>query len=86
MQRTHVSIPEELVAEIDLLVGKRKRSEFFVEAAERELTRHRQRAAIAAAAGSWQAKDYPALAEAKGVEKFVRELRKEGDVRLKKQG
>ena len=85
-QRTHVSIPEAIVVEIDARVGKRRRSDFLVEAAVKELVRHRQIAAVELAAGSWKAKDYPELSTERGVSNFVRKMRREGDVRLKKQG
>lgn len=84
-QRTHVSIPEGIVIEIDALVGKRRRSEFLVQAAEKELVRHRQLAAVQATAGTWKTKDYPELSASKDVATFVRKMRKGGDVRLKKQ-
>jgi len=85
-QRTHVSIPEAILKEIDALVGQRRRSEFLVEAAVKELVRHRQMSALALAAGSWKAKDYPALSTDRGVKDCVRKMRREGDSRLKKQG
>ena len=39
--RTHVILPEKLVAEIDALVGQRGRSAFLAEVAEREVKRRR---------------------------------------------
>src|SRR3989304_1247745 len=51
-RRAHVVIAQELVAEIDRIVGKRQRSEFLAEAAERELRRQRQLEALPAAAGA----------------------------------
>ena len=85
-RRTHVSIPEGFVSEIDALVGKRGRSEFLVQAAEKELVRHRQMTAVQAAAGAWKTKDYPELNTSKDVADFVSKLRKGGDARLKQQG
>ena len=40
-QRTHIVLPEGLVAEIDSLVGPRGRSAFLVETARAELRRRR---------------------------------------------
>lgn len=40
--RTHVVLPEELIKQIDALVGKRGRSAFLAEIAEREIIRLRQ--------------------------------------------
>ena len=59
--RTHVIIPEQLIAQIDNHVGKRKRSQFLVEAATYELKRQRQLAALQAATGAWNLSDHPEL-------------------------
>jgi len=60
-KRTHVVIPKQLIAEIDTIVGKRGRSTFLTQAAERELLRRRQIEALKAAAGAWKNKDHPEL-------------------------
>ena len=44
--RTHISLPEDLVAEIDTLVGARKRSAFIEEAVRWKLINERQRQAL----------------------------------------
>ena len=81
--RTHVVIPAALMAEIDLLVGKRGRSQFLVQAAERQLLLARQKAALQQAAGSWKAKDHPELNN--GVDAYVKKMRAESEVRFLKQ-
>lgn len=81
-RRTHIVIPESLVSEIDRLVGKRGRSEFLTQAAEKELRRLQQIKALEGAAGAWKDKDHPELRS--GAAQWVRELRKEGDRRLRK--
>jgi hypothetical protein len=78
-RRTHIVIPQELVSEIDALVGKRGRSAFLTEAAEKELTRLRQIRALEAAVGSWKDRDHPELKE--GAAKWVRKLRRDYDRR-----
>lgn len=80
LQRTHVVIPADVVAEIDLLVGKRGRSQFLVQAAELELKRHRQMAALKAAAGAWDLAEHPELKG--GALAFQRKLRAESDRRI----
>ena len=60
-RRTHVVIPEVLVAEIDAVVGKRGRSQFLVQAATFEIKRRRQQAALKQALGAWKAEDHPEL-------------------------
>jgi hypothetical protein len=81
-KRTHVVLGEQLVKDIDRLVGARQRSNFLTEAAEKELMRRRQIEALKAAAGAWKDKDHPELKQ--GSAKWVRKLRQEGERRLKK--
>ena len=81
-KRTHVVLSEDLVKDIDRLVGARRRSSFLTEAAEKELMRLRQIEALKAAAGAWKAKDHPELKQ--GAAKWVRKLRQESESRFKK--
>jgi hypothetical protein len=81
-RRTHIVIPEQLAAEIDTLVGKRGRSAFLTQAAEKELMRLRQMRALEAAAGSWKDEDHPELKQ--GAAKWVRKLRGEYERRFQK--
>ena len=81
-KRTHVVLSDQLVKEIDTLVGSRQRSSFISEAAEKELMRRRQIAAIKAAAGAWKDKDHPELKE--GSAKWVRKLRQQSEKRFQK--
>jgi len=81
-KRTHVVLSEQLVKDIDTVVGSRQRSAFLTQAAERELIRLRQVAALKAAAGAWKDKDHPELKQ--GSAKWVRKLRQEGERRLKR--
>lgn len=68
--------------EIDTLVGKRGRSAFLTEAAEKELMRLRQIKALEGAAGAWKDKDHPELRQ--GAAKWVKKLRSEYDRRFEK--
>ena len=81
-RRTHIVIPQQLVAEIDILVGKRGRSAFLTGAAEKELMRLRQIKALEAAAGAWKDRDHPDLKQ--GSAKWVKKLRREYDQRFAK--
>ena len=82
-KRTHVVLSEELVKEIDAVVGIRQRSSFISQAAERELVRRRQLAALDAVAGAWKDKDHPELKQ--GAAEWVRNLRQENEARFKKE-
>lgn len=81
-KRTHIVIPEHVVARIDIIVGKRGRSKFLTQAAEKELTRLRQLKAIEAAAGSWNDKDHPELKH--GAAEWVDKLRRDDEKRFQK--
>jgi hypothetical protein len=81
-KRTHVVLSDQLVKEIDMLVGSRQRSTFLTQAAEHELMRLRQIEALKAAAGAWKDKDHPELKQ--GAAKWVRKLRRQDEQRFKK--
>ena len=81
-KRTHIVIPNQLVSQIDEVVGKRGRSGFLVQAAEKELQRLRQIKALEMAGGSWSDKDHPELKE--GSSAWIKKLRHENERRLRK--
>ena len=66
-------LPVELVADIDKLVGKRGRSAFITEVAQREIKLRRQREVLRETAGAWKAENHPELAE--GAAAWVRQMR-----------
>lgn len=74
---TNLSLPEDLVAEVDAIAGKRNRSAFVEEAIRTRLKRERLRLAMARAVGSWSAEDYPEFATSEQVVEWVRERRRE---------
>src|ERR1700682_4442173 len=76
-KRTHVVLSDQLVKDIDTLVGSRQRSSFLTQAAEHELMRLRQIKALKAAAGSWKDKDHLELKQ--GAAKWVDKLRREDE-------
>lgn len=81
-KRTHVVLSEQLVKDIDILVGSRQRSSFLTQAAERELMRLRQLRALDGATGAWKDSNHPELKW--GSVKWVRKLRQENERRLLK--
>jgi metal-responsive CopG/Arc/MetJ family transcriptional regulator len=82
VKRTHVIISDQLVREIDNLVGSRQRSKFLSQAAERELMRLRQLKALDSVTGSWKDADHPELKQ--GSAKWVRKLRQEQERHFEK--
>ena len=79
-KRTHVALSEQLVKDIDTLVGTRQRSSFLTQAAEEKLMRLRQLKTLEAAAGSWKDKDHPELKQ--GAAKWVAKLRRQDEKRF----
>jgi metal-responsive CopG/Arc/MetJ family transcriptional regulator len=81
-RRTHVVLSEQLLKDIDTLVGSRQRSSFLTEAAEKELTRRRQVQALKAASGASRDIDHSELKS--GSAPWVRKLRQESERRFRK--
>ena len=80
-KRTHVVIPEQLVKEIDHLVGSRQRSSFLSQAAEKELMRLRQLKALDQLV-PWDEKEHPELKQ--GAAKWVAKMRRQDERRFKR--
>lgn len=74
-QRAHVVLPQDLLTEIDGLVGPRGRSAFLVETARAELQRRRLLAFLNSNEPAWRDEDHPELAA--GAQAWVRALRSE---------
>lgn len=70
-------LPEDLVREIDALVGPRGRSAFIVETARNEVRRKRLLDFLSNDEPAWKDENHPELAE--GAAKWVRKLRAESD-------
>ncbi len=75
--RTHISLPEDLVREIDEIAGPRNRSAFIEEAVRRKLQNERQKRAIAqlAEGPGLDAADYPHWATPELTSKWVHDMR-----------
>lgn len=80
--RTHVVLPEEMVKEVDDLVGKRKGSRFVEVAVREKLIRENQSAALAATARVLSAEHYPEWATSEQVAAWVHDMRQRDDERL----
>jgi hypothetical protein len=76
----HVALPVDLVADIDRLVGKRSRSAFLAELAQREIKIRRQREVLRETAGAWKSEDHPELAQGAAV--WIRKIRALDDQRF----
>jgi metal-responsive CopG/Arc/MetJ family transcriptional regulator len=74
---TNLSLPPDLVAEIDAICGPRNRSAFVEEAIRKALKRERLRIGMEKARGAWSAEDYPEFATSEQVVEWVREQRRQ---------
>jgi hypothetical protein len=81
-QRAHIVLPDELVEQIDSLVGPRGRSAFLVETARAELRRRRLLSFLQNDVPAWQKEDHPELQGGAGA--WVRKLRSESEARIPK--
>ncbi len=77
-RRAHILLPEDLLQEIDALVGPRGRSAFLVETARNEVRRHRLLQFLKSKDPAWKDEDHPELAA--GASTWVRKLRAESEV------
>ncbi len=77
--RAHVIVEEEILKDIDRLVGKRKRSSFITNAAKKELQRLNQLSALRKLKGAWKDEDHPEMQGKDGAYKWVRKLRQEDE-------
>jgi metal-responsive CopG/Arc/MetJ family transcriptional regulator len=80
-KRAHVILPEDLLTEIDKLVGQRDRSAFLAEVVQQEVQCRKLLIALREARGCWKAEDHPELRN--GSEAFVEKLRSGNEERLK---
>jgi metal-responsive CopG/Arc/MetJ family transcriptional regulator len=79
-KRAHVFLPEDLLSELDSLVGQRGRSAFLTEVIGKEVHRRKLLSALREAKGSWKIEAHPELEQ--GSEKWVEQLRRENEQRL----
>jgi hypothetical protein len=78
--RAHIVLPQELIEEIDAVVGPRGRSAFLVETARAELRRRRLLTFLHNDQPAWNEKDHPELAAGAGA--WVRRVRSESEMRI----
>jgi hypothetical protein len=80
--RAHILLPDDLLQEIDALVGPRGRSSFLVETARNEVRRRKLLQYLEGKNPAWKDEDHPELAN--GSARWVRKLRKENETRGRK--
>ncbi len=82
-RRAHIWLPDDLLREIDGIVGSRGRSAFLVETAREAVKRRKLLAFLESgeAETAWKDEDHPELA--KGSAAWVRTLRRESEPRTR---
>jgi hypothetical protein len=83
VKRAHVLLPEDLLREIDALVGPRGRSSFLVETARHEVRRQKLLHFLDSEDPAWKNKDHPELG--RGATDWVHRLRRESETRKPKE-
>jgi hypothetical protein len=74
-RRAHVLLPDDLLTDIDSLVGPRGRTAFLVEVLRQEVNRRRLLDALSNLEPAWKDEDHPELAQGAAV--WVRRMRDE---------
>lgn len=77
--RAHIILPQDLIQEIDNVVGPRGRSAFLVETARTELRRRRLLKFLESNQPVWEDKNHPELGS--GAESWVKSIRQESEKR-----
>jgi hypothetical protein len=75
--RTHVVLPDDLVSELDDLVGPRGRSQYITEAIREKLLRERQRRVLSEYAGVLADEDIPHWATPELTTEWINEGRRD---------
>jgi hypothetical protein len=78
-KRAHILLPQDLVREIDAIVGPRGRSAFLVQTAREALRRRKLLRFLESEAPAWKDAEHPELAD--GAAAWVRRLRQENEDR-----
>ena len=81
-KRAHILLPQDLVKEIDSIVGPRGRSAFLVETAREAVQRKKLLRFLESDIPAWRDADHPELAH--GAAEWVRKLRQEGETKRRK--
>jgi hypothetical protein len=74
---TNLTLPPDLIAQVDAVAGSRGRSRFIEEATRAALRREQLRAMHRSVAGALRAEDYPEWATPEAVVEWVRRSRME---------
>ena len=80
--RTNVTLPTDLLKEIDHVAGARRRSAFLTEAAREKLARLRFDRAATRAFGAWRDKEHSDLMTDVNMKRYLRRIRETTNRRM----
>lgn len=75
-ERLNLYLPKELVEALRRYVPARRRTQFVIDALDRELDRIRLKEALQASYGAWRDEDHPELATPGDIDRWIDEGRK----------
>jgi len=75
-ERLNLYLPKDLVEDLRRYVPARARTQFVIDALDRELHRLRLKEALKASAGAWKDEDHPELATPEDIDRWIEEGRK----------
>jgi hypothetical protein len=75
-ERLNLYLPKALVEELRRVVPARARTQFVIDALDRELHRVRLKEALKASYGAWKEEDHPELATPEDIDHWIEEGRK----------
>lgn len=76
-KRAHILLPDDLLSDIDTLVGPRRRTAFLIEVLRQEVNRRRLLDVLSSAEPAWKDEDHPELAG--GADVWLRRMRDQDD-------
>ncbi len=82
-KRIHVIFPAQIARELDLMLGRRKKTQFIIAATKERLDKMKLSMAIEKATGVWKNEDHPDMAGKDGTKKWVRNQRIQDEERRK---
>jgi hypothetical protein len=81
-RRAHVVLPEDLISQIDRIVGSRGQGAFLADLARREIKRRHLLEVFESEEPIWKDEDHPDLKD--GAAEWVRKMRAESEVRFER--
>ena len=82
-KRLHIIFPAQIARELDLMLDRRKKTQFIIAATKERLDKMKLTRAIEKATGAWRDEDHPDMTGKDGTKKWVRNQRIQDEERRK---